>query len=83
MGHPAPDPVIVDQLVHDIGTVITTAATTDEASSADLLSALFIVLERVLTITKKHQKPEDKEFNRKEINRVLTDLNDAFGATVN
>ena len=50
---------------------------------ADILSALFTVLTRMLRVMKRLELPEDKDTNRQQIARVLQDMLIEFGQKPN
>lgn len=58
-------------------------ATIDEVTTpADVLSALFTILYRMLKATMALQTPEERPYNVKEIRRVLDDFILEFGSTI-
>ena len=75
------DPVIVEVLVKAMGEALEDAST-PETTTADLASAAFTILDRVLRGIKNTAPPEDTDHNHKEITRILQTLIDEYGSTI-
>ncbi len=78
---PNVDPIHVEQLVQAIGSGMERTCIPNVTSTAEILSALFTTLTRVLRGIKQAEHPEDVMGNRAEISRALEDLLMEFGAT--
>ena len=78
---PNVDPIHVEQLVQAIGSGMERMCIPNVTSTAEILSALFTTLTRVLRGIKQSENPEDAIGNKVEISKALEDLLMEFGAT--
>ena len=78
---PNVDPIHVEQLVQAMGAGMERTCIPNVTSTAEILSAIFTTLTRVLRGMKHAERPEDAGANRIEISRALEDLLMEFGAT--
>lgn len=73
------DPLMVEQLVRAIASGMEHACIPHVTSTAEIVSALFTTITRVLRGIRESEEPEDVSHNREEISRVLDDLMAEFG----
>jgi len=78
-----PDPLHVEQLVKAAMSAMENASIPDVTSPADVLSACFTILDRMLNAMSKLQSPEDRAVNVKEIARILDDFKVSHGKLPN
>jgi hypothetical protein len=74
------DPQMVDRIVKAMALGMQTAIIPGSTTQADLLSAVFTVLYRMLETSKRGESKEERQKNAEEIGRVLGDMLMAFGA---
>ena len=74
------DPVMVDHILKSVGNALTAAMIPHATTPADLLSAIFTILYRLLKTTRESEDAADHEGNAKEIDRILMDLLAEFGS---
>ena len=77
--NPAADPMMVDKLVDAMGRAVNETIIIDVTTTADILSALFTMLDVALQIARKDTEGEDAAWNAKEISRVLMDFLMEYG----
>ena len=77
----SPDSYMVDQLATSIWAALEQTAIKDITTHAEILSALFTVLHRFMSVSRMHEDPADSLHNTKEVNRVLGELMLEFGST--
>lgn len=80
--HTTCDPFEVERLVSTISDAMEHTCS-DETAPAEIVSALFTILYRVLRAMQKLELPEDKKHNTDEIRRILMDMLMEFGAAEN
>ena len=73
-GAQSADPIRVEQLVQAIGSAMERACIQDATTAADVLSAIFTTLDRILNGMRAKQRPEDRFYNAKEISRILQEM---------
>lgn len=71
----------VEQLATAVWASLEQTSMTGVTTPAEILSALFTVLHRFMSVSRQHEAPEDRGHNVKEINRVLSDMLIEFGST--
>ena len=76
------DPILVEVLVKAMTQAIEDS-TTPDTTTADLASAAFTILDRVLRGIKNTAPHEDVSHNQHEIGRILQTMIDEYGSTVN
>ncbi len=74
------DPVMVDRLVKSMAIGLQTAIQPGVTTQADILSAVFTVLYRMLNTARQDTDPHEQQKNAAEIGRVLQGLLMDFGA---
>lgn len=79
--NPTADPAMVSELMAAMTLAIETASIPDVTTTADILSAIFTMLDHTLRVVRHGQSAEDLTYNTREINRVLTDMLFEFGST--
>lgn len=79
--HPNADPMMVGKLVEAMGKAVNETIVVDVTTTADILSALFTMLDVALQIARKDTEGEDADWNAKEISRVLMDFLVEYGST--
>jgi hypothetical protein len=75
------NPLMVDRLIKGIAVGMNTVLVTGQTTQADLLSAVFTVLYRLLENSQRDEDPGEAEKNAHEIRRVLTDMLMTFGSS--
>lgn len=75
-------PYMVERLVRGMETSLSMNAIEDVTTPADVVSACFTLLERLLFTLKSLEEPEEHEFNRVAIAAILNDLLMEFGMKV-
>ena len=76
------DPRHVDQLTRAMQQALERTAIDHITTPADVLSAVFTLLDHLLRATRLNQTPAESVQNRKEIKRVLTEMLVEFGSPV-
>lgn len=77
---PVADPAMVGQLMAAIRLAIEQTSIPEVTTTADILSALFTVLDQELRVAREDADPQDAAYNATEINRVLMDFMMEFGS---
>lgn len=77
--HSAADPRMVGHLMQAMTNAIEHATIPHVTTTADLLSAVFTVLDHTLRVVRNNEHQEDQAFNSREIGRVLTEMLLEFG----
>lgn len=75
------DSVMVEKLVQAIGVAMERASIPGITTTADLVSSVFTVLDRLLRASSKLQDEMDEPYNMKEVHRVLSDMLLEHGTT--
>jgi FMN-dependent NADH-azoreductase len=75
------DPSNVTHLAEALLDSLEEAADTNEITTSDVLSAIFTLLDHVLRMVGKDLTPEERDYNSKEVSRVLTDMLLEYGST--
>lgn len=75
------DVFMVEQLSAAVWTALEQTSIKGVTTPAEILSALFTVLYKFMTVSRAHEDPADTLHNTKEINRVLSDFLVEFGST--
>src|SRR5260370_598207 len=73
------DPVIVEHIAQNIVAAIKECLIPNVTTQADILSAAFTVLNRILRDMQSSGEPEELQANAKELSRVLTSMLLEFG----
>ena len=73
------DPVMVGHLMQAMTSAMAHASIPDVTTSADVLSAVFTVLDRTLRVVRTNEDPAGYQTNAREIGRVLTQMLLEFG----
>ena len=77
--HAAADPRMVGHLMQAMASAIDQATIPHVTTTADLLSAVFTMLDRTLRVVSKTEDLDIQMFNSREIGRVLTAMLFEFG----
>ena len=75
------DPVMVDHIVQSVGKALSNVIIPNVTTQADLLSAIFTILHRLLQVAKSAEAPEEHDQNSKEISKILVNFLLEFGAS--
>lgn len=75
------DPAMVDRIIRGIGVGIQGSLIPGQTSQADLLSAMFTVMYRMLQNARDNEEPAMSGKNANEIGSVLADMLLLFGPT--
>ena len=73
------DPAMVSQIIQSIGVAVHAAVIPEVTTQADILSAFFTILSRILRTAKEIESEEDNTRNCQEIGRVLSSMLLEFG----
>ena len=73
------DPVVVEHIVSNITSAISECIIPNVTTQADVLSAVFTVLQRILRGMQQETDPADQKANARELGRVLTGMLLEFG----
>ena len=77
--HPTADPAMVGQLMSAISNAIERTYIKEVTTTADVLSALFTVLDHALRMAQNDTEEADAVYNANEVNRVLMDFLVEYG----
>lgn len=81
LDNPRADPQMVDRVIRGIGVGIQGSIIPGQTSQADLLSAMFTVMYRMLRNAQDTEEPAAQGKNASEIGQVLADMLLLFGPT--
>jgi len=76
------DPFMITSLVKAMHSALEHAAIPDVTTPAEVLSALFTLLRHTLMVMYSMENAEDRDFNREQVGKALTDLLMEFGTKV-
>ena len=77
--HAAADPCMVGHLMHAMTSAMAQASIPQVTTSADVLSAVFTMLDRTLRVVRENEDRTVHQTNAREIGRVLTQMLLEFG----
>ena len=77
------DPYTVEQLVRSLGVSLERSSAQNMATPAEVLSAVFTMLDRTLSVMKDNYTPEDRNHNTKEVAKTLQGLMLDYGMVEN
>ena len=75
------DPLVVDMIINTVGKAMNQAVVPGVTSQADLLSAIFTILYRMLKTCQELEDPAEKVHNRQEIGAILASMLLEFGTS--
>lgn len=75
------NPQMVETLIHAMGVALNKTVVPHVTSTADMLSAVMTVLERMLRAARDLQSAEDQAHNAKEVGNALSALLLEYGAS--
>jgi hypothetical protein len=73
------DPIQVEFIISSVGKALNSVVIPHVTTQADLLSAIFTILYRMLKTAQDMEDPAEKAHNRKEIGDILTNMLMEFG----
>ena len=75
------DPAMVSQIIQSIGVAVHAAVIPDVTTQADILSAFFTVLHRILRTSQQMESVEEHAVNSREIGKILSSMLLEFGTS--
>lgn len=75
------DPVMVNMIITSVGKALNQAVVPGVTTQADLMSAIFTILHRMLKTAQELEDPSEKLHNRQEIGNILSSMLLEFGST--